>query len=66
MLQRDPRIGNTHLRVPGPDGQFGFGGHCFPKDTNALLAYSATNNVNMSVLGQAVSYNKSIRKDIDN
>ena len=27
----DNRIGNSHLSVPGPDGDYGFGGHCFPK-----------------------------------
>jgi len=34
---RDERIGTSHLNVPGPDGDFGFGGHCFPKDLNALI-----------------------------
>ena len=34
---RDERIGSSHLNVPGPDGDFGFGGHCFPKDLNALI-----------------------------
>ena len=28
----DPRIGKTHLSVPGPDGSFGFGGHCVKGD----------------------------------
>ena len=27
----DNRIGKTHLQVPGPDGDLGFGGHCFPE-----------------------------------
>lgn len=26
----DDRLGNSHWNVPGPDGGFGFGGHCFP------------------------------------
>lgn len=26
----DPRIGQSHFMVPGPDGDFGYGGHCFP------------------------------------
>lgn len=32
----DKRIGMSHTQVPGPDGKFGYGGHCFPKDTSAL------------------------------
>ena len=28
----DERLGKSHWAVPGPDGDFGFGGHCFPKD----------------------------------
>lgn len=32
----DKRIAYSHLNVPGHDGQFGAGGHCFPKDINNL------------------------------
>jgi len=32
----DPRIGRSHTQVPGPDGLFGYGGHCFPKDMAAM------------------------------
>ena len=35
-VEADPRIG-THLRAPGPDGDFGFGGACFPKDMIGIL-----------------------------
>ena len=28
----DDRIGESHTKVPGPDGKRGFGGTCFPKD----------------------------------
>jgi len=37
----DPRIGNSHSVVPGPDGFRGYGGTCFPKDLNNLIATSA-------------------------
>ena len=50
MLSRDERIGKTHMQVPGPDGKAGFGGHCFPKDTEALLNYANKKNIKMSVL----------------
>lgn len=32
MIQADPRIGG-HLKVPGPDGDLGFGGKCLHPDT---------------------------------
>ena len=35
-LRHDSRLGNSHFSVPGPDGQFGFGGTCFPKDIHSL------------------------------
>ena len=31
-------INPTHTFVPGPDGKFGYGGKCFPKDVNAFVA----------------------------
>jgi len=37
MVSLDDRIGSSHTDVPGPDGKAGFGGTCFPKDTNSLL-----------------------------
>jgi len=33
----DKRLGESHWKVPGPDGQRGFGGTCFPKDVNAMI-----------------------------
>ena len=62
MLKCDPRIGTSHLKVPGPDGKFGFGGHCFPKDTAALLYYAKQQNTKMNVLKEAVSDNLVKRK----
>jgi UDPglucose 6-dehydrogenase len=61
MLSRDSRIGNSHLKVPGPDGEPGFGGHCFPKDTAGLLYFSNENKTELSILRQAVIKNKQIR-----
>jgi UDPglucose 6-dehydrogenase len=61
MLSRDDRIGNSHMKVPGPDGEPGFGGHCFPKDTEALLHYANNKNIKMSVLRKAVQTNKKLR-----
>ena len=62
ILAADPRLGPSHLMVPGPDGQYGFGGNCFPKDTHALLHYAFTLGVQMGVLETAVNRNVNIRK----
>lgn len=34
-------INDTHTQVPGPDGKFGYGGKCFPKDVNAFAKLTA-------------------------
>jgi UDPglucose 6-dehydrogenase len=47
----------NHTKVPGPDGQFGFGGSCFPKDTIALHS-AFSDKVNMRTLGGAIDSNK--------
>jgi len=33
-VMNDGRIGRSHFKVPGPDGSFGWGGACFPKDSS--------------------------------
>jgi UDPglucose 6-dehydrogenase len=61
MVKMDGRIGNSHMQVPGPDGAFGFGGACFPKDTSALLKIAEQHGVAMNVLDAAVKKNTLLR-----
>lgn len=61
----DTRIGQSHLMVPGPDGDRGFGGHCFPKDLNAMIAYANKHLVDSSFLSSVWEKNNSIRKNRD-
>lgn len=61
----DERIGYSHSKVPGPDGDRGFGGTCFPKDINALINTLEKNNVESSLLKETWEYNKKIRKNWD-
>tara|TARA_Y200000002_G_C22633631_1_gene643649 strand:+ start:56 stop:883 length:828 start_codon:yes stop_codon:yes gene_type:complete len=61
----DQRIGDSHLDVPGPDGKFGFGGTCFPKDINAFISFAKKNNVNMNVLEAAWKTNLEVRPERD-
>jgi UDPglucose 6-dehydrogenase len=61
MIKSDERIGKSHMQVPGPDGSFGFGGACFPKDTAALLKYAESLNIPLNVLDAAVKKNTILR-----
>ena len=63
MLSNDKRIGDSHMQVPGPDGHKGFGGHCFPKDTEGFLFYAEALGIDMTVLGKAVETNKKLRDE---
>jgi UDPglucose 6-dehydrogenase len=61
MIKADKRIGSSHMQVPGPDGSFGFGGACFPKDTSALLKFAEQQGVLLNVLDTAVKKNTILR-----
>ncbi len=57
----DSRIGNSHLSSPGPDGSYGFGGHCFPKDINALMYVARSLDVEPTVLSSVWEKNLEVR-----
>ena len=61
MIAKDPRINISHTQVPGLDGQYGFGGMCFPKDTSALLHYANSIDIKLNVLKEAVKKNTLLR-----
>jgi len=62
IISTDERIGNSHMKVPGVDGKFGYGGPCFPKDCNALIAYSKDIGKPFELLKKSVEINNKIRK----
>ena len=61
----DGRVGHSHINVPGPDGKFGFGGSCFPKDIQALIAFGDELGLEMNVLKGAWKTNLEVRPDKD-
>tara|TARA_R100000234_G_scaffold40732_1_gene24393 strand:- start:3500 stop:4339 length:840 start_codon:yes stop_codon:yes gene_type:complete len=61
----DNRIGKSHLMVPGPDGNNGFGGTCFPKDINAMIHFAKERGINPTVLHSAWEKNLEIRENKD-
>jgi UDPglucose 6-dehydrogenase len=56
-------INPMHTTVPGPDGMLSYGGHCFPKDTSALLEQMKHLNIPSEVLSGCVSERNKMRKD---
>jgi UDPglucose 6-dehydrogenase len=61
----DERIGKSHWSVPGPDGDFGFGGHCFPKDLSALISLTKQLDTINNVLTGAQKTNSTVRVNRD-
>ncbi len=62
---RDGRIGHSHLNVPGPDGRWGFGGSCFPKDIQAMISYGNELGVETNTLKGAWNTNLAVRPERD-
>ena len=62
---RDGRIGHSHLAVPGPDGKFGFGGSCFPKDVQAMIDFGESLDVSMNTLKGVWNTNLEVRPERD-
>jgi UDPglucose 6-dehydrogenase len=63
LVGYDERIGTTHMDVPGHDGDFGFGGKCFPKDLLALIDLAKDRQVNPQILQQVWEFNLQMRSD---
>ncbi len=60
----DDRIAKN-INVPGHDGDFGFGGKCFPKDINALIYLAKENGYNPKILEEVWKLNEKVRKNKD-
>ena len=63
IIANDPRIGNSHMKVPGNDGQRGYAGSCFPKDTAALAWFAREIlNTQFTQLETSIKINDTLRK----
>jgi UDPglucose 6-dehydrogenase len=63
IAEFDTRIGRTHMAVPGPDGSYGWGGACFPKDLNAIIYEAKSLGVDFKRLEQIQDINKEHRNN---
>jgi UDP-glucose 6-dehydrogenase len=63
IIGNDSRIGDTHMKVPGNDGQRGYAGSCFPKDTSALAWFAREIlNTPFTQLETSIEINDKLRK----
>ena len=61
----DDRLGRSHWSVPGPDGHYGFGGSCFPKDLNALMHLTHSMCIQANTISGAWNTNLMVRPEKD-
>jgi UDPglucose 6-dehydrogenase len=61
----DKRIGESHSIVPGFDGEFGFGGKCFPKDLVTLIGLLSGKRITSDVIRATWETNLLRRKEHD-
>lgn len=59
IISADNRIGASHTQITE---ERGFGGHCFPKDVQAILRTAEKTKTSLSILDEAVAYNNRIRR----
>ena len=63
IIANDPRIGISHMKVPGNDGQRGYAGSCFPKDTAALAWFAREIlNTQFTQLETSIKINDKLRQ----
>ena len=53
------------MNVPGPDGKFGFGGKCFPKDVSAMIDFGNKLGLDMHTLNGVWNTNCEVRPEKD-
>lgn len=60
-LDSDPRLGKGYWEQPGPDGKFGFGGGCLPKDTLGTATLMEKAGLDNSYATWAIKRNSRLR-----
>ena len=60
LICTDDRIGDSHSKVPGPDGKRGYGGTCFPKDVASMLYQMKKSKVQTMVLKNVQNRNERV------
>ena len=66
IAANDSRILHSHTLVPGHDGKKGYGGTCFPKDTNSLKYEMENIGMKSYIINSIIDRNENVdRKEKD-
>lgn len=61
LFKLDKRIGEYGTRVPGPDGKFGYGLSCLPKETRGMMKLQEELGIDNVVLQEIIKRNNYFR-----
>ncbi len=61
LMLKNKWINPMHTKIPGPDSLISYGGFCFPKDTNALLAFMKKQDTPSKVLENVIQERNEMR-----
>lgn len=64
LLQNEGRLGSSHWQTPGPDGQAGFGGKCFPKDVKTFETALVKSGLHIDLIRAISDLNNEIRPNV--
>ncbi len=62
LFKLDNRIGNYGIEVPGPDGKFGYGLSCLPKETKGMMTLQKNLGIEYNVLSEIIKRNNAFRE----
>lgn len=62
VITDDRRIGRDHADVTE---ERGFGGHCLPKDCEAIAKTADLADVDLSIINEVLKYNEKFKKSVD-
>lgn len=65
LFKLEPRLGESHMDVPGHDGKMGFGGKCLPKETKGMSYLQESEGLDNSVLLHILKRNYELRGSED-
>jgi nucleotide sugar dehydrogenase len=62
LFRLDERIGKYGIEVPGPDGKFGYGLSCLPKETKGMMTLQGNLGIDNDVLKHIIKRNNAFRE----